>query len=80
MGKTTINQHYVYRDYLRKWSSNEYIYCLLDRKKLLKTNLKNIGLERYFYKVPAFSQEELRIAKLFTDEYTKNIVEVKRAE
>lgn len=76
MGKTTINQHYVYRDYLRKWSSNEYIYCLLDRKKLLKTNLKNIGLERYFYKVPAFSKEELRIAKLFTDEYTKNIVEV----
>lgn len=40
MGKTTINQHYVYRDYLRKWSSNEYIYCLLDTYKQNQSSFK----------------------------------------
>ena len=45
------NQHYVWREYLRSWATNEKIACLREGKFIEPNpNLKNIGQERYFYR------------------------------
>lgn len=53
-----INQHYVWRDYLRAWATDEKIYCSRE-KKIFNPNLKGIGQERYFYKLPRLKDGDI---------------------
>lgn len=83
MSDSTIKQHYVWRYYLTPWTSNGktdgQIYCLMDNKIFLSA-LMGIGNQRYFYKVPDFTERQIQLAKLFnerltTDEKLKKINE-----
>ena len=67
MHNSTIKQHYVWRYYLSPWTSNEetdgHICCLMDNK-IFSTALVGIGNQRYFYKVPNFTERQIQLAKL----------------
>lgn len=59
-------QHFVSRNYLRKWADGERIFCLMD-DRIFKTSLMNVGQEKYFYKLKELSNEEI----IFLKEYIK---------
>jgi hypothetical protein len=52
--------HYVWRNYLRPWASNEQIWCYRD-SSYFPTNLMNIGQERDFYKLKNLSKRNIEI-------------------
>jgi len=56
------HHHYVWRHYLRPWSSNEKIACLRDGK-IFESKLMGIGQKRDFYKLKELSSEELAFIK-----------------
>lgn len=56
---TTRRQHYVWRHYLRAWSTNDHIWCLRNGKKF-SSNLINVGQERDFYAVNDISDNDIR--------------------
>lgn len=58
-------QHYVWRNYLRPWSSEkDRIICYLKKeKKLIESNLMNLAQEKYFYQFNTINKTE----KLFLD-------------
>lgn len=59
---TVKRQHYVWRNYLRPWASNDQIYCLRDGK-LFPSNLMGIAQERYFYKLKELSDHEINVIR-----------------
>lgn len=68
-----INQHYVWRRYLRPWSSNGktdgkiHCYFLRDAKKA-NPNLQGVAVKRYFYKLNELSNDDIAfIKKLIID-------------
>ncbi len=67
MTSITKHPHYVYRKYLRKWSTKEMIYCLREKKKIFKTNIMNIGQENNFYKFIPCTDKEIEIGKYFAE-------------
>lgn len=67
MGDITKQPHYVYRKYLRPWTLNERIYCLMNNKKIIFTNIMNIGKENYFYEFKLCTDKEIEIGKLFSE-------------
>ncbi|PQA98014.1 Protein of unknown function [Chryseobacterium piscicola] len=62
-------QHYVWKEYLKNWSINNYINTILLRKNLeTKVNLVNTSLENYFYTVPNYSDQDfLEILQIVDD-------------
>ena len=68
MPNSTIKQHYVWRYYLSPWTSNEktdgHICCLMNNK-IFSTALMGISNQRYFYKVPDFTERQILLAKLY---------------
>ena len=73
MSDSTIKQHYVWRYYLTPWTSNSktdgQIYCLMDNKIFLSA-LMGVGNQRYFYKVPDFTERQIQLAKLYNERLT----------
>jgi hypothetical protein len=52
-------QHYVYREYLRAWSTNEKIWC--NRKgHIFQPNLMGIAQENYFYKLREITEDQVK--------------------
>jgi hypothetical protein len=52
-------QHYVWRQYLRAWSSKEQICALLkDKKEVMTISLMGVAQERYFYRLQELSISE----------------------
>ncbi len=51
-------QHFVWRKYLKGWSENDSIYCLMDGR-IFKPGLMGVGQERYFYKLKELRQHIL---------------------
>jgi len=41
--------HYVWKEYLKPWTSENKIFCQRDNK-LFSTSLNNIAQQRFFYK------------------------------
>lgn len=66
-------QHYVWKEYLRNWSKDNYINSIfLSKKKTLKINLVNTSQENYFYSLPDFTDQEfLEIVSLVNDHASK---------
>ncbi|CAL65870.1 DUF4238 domain-containing protein [Christiangramia forsetii] len=57
-------QHYVWKNYLKPWSTNDKICCLRNGKEII-TSLRNIGQTRYFYKAEKLSEKDLNFLKGF---------------
>jgi hypothetical protein len=57
-------QHYVWRHYLRAWSSDEKIFCLRNGE-FFGSNLINIGNERDFYKLKELNEADIEFVKEF---------------
>lgn len=52
--------HYIWREYLRNWSTNDKINSLLvkEKKILTEVNLVNVAQEKFFYQLEEFTEEE----------------------
>lgn len=66
--KVAKNQHYVWRHYLEAWAPGGKVACYRQSDgTAFSTNPKNIGAERYFYRLDEFTEDELayldRVAK-----------------
>lgn len=60
-------QHFVWRKYLRAWSENESIYCLMDGS-IFKPGLMGVGQERYFYKIKELTKAEIEFVKAIIEQ------------
>ncbi|RTY87062.1 DUF4238 domain-containing protein [Flavobacterium sp. RSP15] len=70
--------HYVWREYLRSWSSNEKIYSYLKSKdKITKPNLMGVAQQRFFYSLEEFTIEEELILKELVIEYSNSDASLK---
>jgi hypothetical protein len=58
------NQHYVWKHYLKPWTTNGQINCLHDGKPF-KASLNKIAQQNYFYKSNPINIEEIEFAKYF---------------
>ncbi|MHB0925204.1 MAG: DUF4238 domain-containing protein [Gallionellaceae bacterium] len=64
-------QHYVWRNYLKSWTSNGSIWC--SRKgKVFPSDLMNIGQERYFYKLKELTENDIKFVIKFAIEPIKH--------
>ena len=71
---TTRMQHYVWRHYLQRWGDdNGQVWCLRDRK-LFSTNPKNIMVEREFYRLAPFSEEDVHFFKYWLENICEPIM------
>jgi hypothetical protein len=55
--------HYVWRAYLKPWSTNNKIWCHRDGK-IFNPNLMGIGQERDFYKLKHLTKSDIALIKL----------------
>lgn len=55
-------QHFVWRKYLRKWASNEKIFCLMG-ERIFETDLMNVAQEKYFYELKELTGQEISFLK-----------------
>ena len=72
------NQHYVWQNYLKPWTTDDKISCLRERKKIINPNTRNIASQRYFYGVDGLVLRDCEIMrKAFIEKkagYTKQML------
>jgi hypothetical protein len=56
------HHHYVWKEYLKPWTTENKIYCKRKGKTFL-TSLNNVGQERFFYKSIKLGTEEIKFIK-----------------
>ena len=61
-------QHFVWRKYLRKWTTNEKIFCLMG-ENIFEAGLMNIGQEKYFYKLKELTDQEIFFLKAVIEKH-----------
>ena len=63
MGEVTKRQHYVWRKYLRAWSTSNDQICslLIDQNKVVRVNLMGVAQSKYFYKMTELPPEQVDI-------------------
>lgn len=66
METNIINQHYVWRHYLKPWLTNGKIWCARDNK-LFKRNVEKLTTEKYFYKAEPLNINEKKIIQSIID-------------
>ena len=59
-------QHYVWKNYLKPWSTNNSIWCKR-YDSIFNVSLNKIALEKYFYEVKPLSEIEIRLAVRFIE-------------
>ena len=70
------HHHYVWREYLRAWAPDDYIWCCRNGK-IFRPNLMGIGQERDFYKLKQLSQNDIYyIKKIAIEPSQKNLKEI----
>jgi len=60
METNIINQHYVWRHYLKPWLTDGKIWCARDGK-IFKRNIEKLAKEKYFYKAEPLNDNEKQI-------------------
>jgi len=60
MEKNKKKQHYVWKYYLKPWTTDDKIWCKRN-STIFKTSLENIAQERYFYKTTPLNEFEKNI-------------------
>jgi len=69
MSNVKKRQHYVWRQYLRAWTTDENIWTYFkELSKIEKPGLMGVAQERYFYKLSDFTDEE--------ESFLKNFIEI----
>lgn len=64
--------HYVWKEYLKSWSSNNQISSLLKKqKKIIISNPEGVAQQRYFYALEEFTLEEEIILKELVKQWSK---------
>lgn len=66
-------QHFVWQKYLKKWSENEKIICLMD-ERIFDVGLMKIGQEKYFYKLKELSEQEISFLKALIEKDNRPII------
>lgn len=66
-------QHYVWRHYLKAWSTKNLIWCQRDGK-VFNSNLMGIGQSRDFYKLQEPSEDDLLWIKKICNEATDHLL------
>lgn len=66
MSSIKKNQHYVWKHFLKPWTSNNKI-CCLRNGKTFNTSLDNIANRRYFYESTPLNEDEFKIILSFID-------------
>jgi len=59
-------QHYVWKNYLKSWTTNGKLFCLRDNK-IFDTNPYNIAQQRDFYRLKELTEKEIRFIKGLID-------------
>jgi len=73
---TTKKQHYVWREYLRKFCfDKDRIYSLIKNEKIVPNNLMNIGQENFFYKAHDLDRYEIHVLENFVHDFFKDMKE-----
>lgn len=60
-------QHYVWRHYLRAWSSDEKIFCLRNGV-IFRSNLMGVANKRDFYKLKELNEDDVEFVKILAIE------------
>ena len=71
MGEVTKRQHYVWRKYLRAWSTSNDQICslLIKQNKVVRVNLMGVAQSNYFYKMKELPPEQID----FIEKYIRSI-------
>lgn len=56
------NQHFVWKYYLRPWARSEKIF-FLRKEKIIESNLKNVAVMNYFYRLKELNEKEIDMIK-----------------
>lgn len=66
MGNNVIRQHYVWRRYLRPWTSKERIWAYMKSlNKVIGTNLMGVAQERFFYQLVDFTEADIAFLEAY---------------
>ncbi|WP_180855879.1 DUF4238 domain-containing protein, partial [Flavobacterium panici] len=70
--------HYVWRDYLRSWSSGEYVFTYSkNQNKIFTSNLMGVAMEKYFYALDEFTlEEEINLKEVVKSCSNETVVEL----
>src|SRR4029077_3070909 len=52
--------HYVPRFYLKRWTENDLVYCLLNGE-IFRTNIRNVAAENYFYRLKELTPNDTEL-------------------
>ena len=64
MSNIKKSQHYVWKHYLKPWTTNGQVNCIRDGKSF-KTSIDNVAQQNYFYKSNPINLQEIEFAKFF---------------
>ena len=78
MSKLQKSQHYVWREYLRAWAPNEYIWTYFNKsRKTLQPNITGVAQENYFYElIEISSQEEIQLKEFIESMVDPSIMDL----
>lgn len=76
--KHTKKQHYVWGAYLKSWTINDQISCLLKREKIVLNSIEGVANRRFFYQSQELTPDDINFLEMLiisqTPEYRKNDV------
>ena len=55
-------QHHVWQEYLKAWSVNGRLYCLMDGR-IISTGTAGLAVERDFYKIGKLTNDDIELAR-----------------
>jgi hypothetical protein len=68
------NHHHVWANYMKRWSSNEQdVYITTRQKKIISHSVRNIAVEKDFYRVGHLTQEHINLIKGFSSLADKDL-------
>ncbi len=66
-------QHFVWRKYLRPWTLDDSIFCLMG-DRIFESGLMGIGQEKYFYKLKELSTKEIQFIKDLLEKDQRSLI------
>lgn len=73
MSTNKKRQHYVFKAYLKPWATDKKIWCK-QNGDFFNTNLDNIAVENYFYKLQGISEDQVKVVmELFSAPNDSNL-------